>query len=739
MAPPQPEGLVGDSLTYSLPEGLFFDPDGRITTLTLTGPLPTGVTRSGLTLRGIPTQSGSFSLTATATDDRGGTISSPVILTISGLTAPSTTIVLAGSTTVCSGSSGLLSATDCTGILTWSNGSTGANILVTPVITTTYSATCSSAGQTIAAANTVTITVTPQPASPLITSTTICSGGSATLSAINCTGSLVWNTGTVSASLVVSPVTTTVYSATCQAGACSSEPGNGTVVVDAQPTASITGNLTSCSGQSTTLTASGGSIYRWNTGATTTVIEASTEGTYSVTVSNGTGCSAITSSNVSMFTPTSPNIAASSTAITVGQSVTLTASGCNGTVNWSTGSSGTRLVVSPSVSTTYSANCRLDSCSSASLPVLITVNHAPIVQTALSHQTVVASQSYSYTIDPTTFSDPDGQALTIMVSGLPPGLSFNGSTRVISGVPTTAGSTTITVTATDAGNLSVSTAFVLTVNPASFAITGVTLVNCQTLSAGQRSITFSPQYVGLTGQPVSFSVVNEMAPTTNSGPYTLNLYTDNASITLQAVQNGVSSSYVYNWLAACNGTLAPNQAPTVANTIPSQSGAVGQSFSFGIPDNIFADDDNVNNLTLSVSGLPSGLTFTSGTGNISGVPTTAGSTTITVTATDAGNLSISTPFVLTINTSSASFAITGVTLVNCQTLSVGQRSISFTPQYVGLNGQPVSFSVVNEMTPTTNSGPYTLNLYTDNASITLQAVQSGITSSFVYNWRSACP
>ena len=85
MAPPQLEGLVGDSLTYTVPEGLFFDPDGRITQLTLTGLLPAGLTRSGLTINGTPTQSGTFTLTATATDDRGSSVSSPVVLIVSGL------------------------------------------------------------------------------------------------------------------------------------------------------------------------------------------------------------------------------------------------------------------------------------------------------------------------------------------------------------------------------------------------------------------------------------------------------------------------------------------------------------------------------------------------------------------------------------------------------------------------------------------------------------------------------
>jgi hypothetical protein len=40
-------------------------------------------------------------------------------------------------------------------------------------------------------------------------------------------------------------------------------------------------------------------------------------------------------------------------------------------------------------------------------------------------------------------------------------------------------------------------------------------------------------------------------PTMNAGPYSLNLYTDNPTISLRAEQNGVVTTYAYNWLAAC--------------------------------------------------------------------------------------------------------------------------------------------------------------------------------------------
>ncbi len=72
------------------------------------------------------------------------------------------------------------------------------------------------------------------------------------------------------------------------------------------------------------------------------------------------------------------------------------------------------------------------------------------------------------------------------------------------------------------------------------------------LSAGQRRVSFNPRYAGLDGSPVSFSVDNELLPTTDAGPYSLDLYTDNPVITLRAVQSGVSSTFSYGWLAACS-------------------------------------------------------------------------------------------------------------------------------------------------------------------------------------------
>jgi hypothetical protein len=77
------------------------------------------------------------------------------------------------------------------------------------------------------------------------------------------------------------------------------------------PTPSISGNTTICAGNSTTLTASGGTTYNWsnNLGNNASVTVApSVNTTYSVTVSNANGCSAFASVTVTVKQPSSSTI-----------------------------------------------------------------------------------------------------------------------------------------------------------------------------------------------------------------------------------------------------------------------------------------------------------------------------------------------------------------------------------------------------------------------------------------------
>jgi len=109
---------------------------------------------------------------------------------------------------------------------------------------------------------------------------------------------------------------------------------------------------------------------------------------------------------------------------------------------------------------------------------------------ALSAQQNVVGAAASVTA---TATDPDGNPLTFSATGLPNGISINGTTGVMSGTPTTVGTFTVTVAAGNAGGFSASTTFtwtILAVVPqvtslsAPIATAGVAVSYAPTFNAG---------------------------------------------------------------------------------------------------------------------------------------------------------------------------------------------------------------------------------------------------------------
>ena len=101
---------------------------------------------------------------------------------------------------------------------------------------------------------------------------------------------------------------------------------------------------------------------------------------------------------------------------------------------------------------------------------------------------------------------------------------------------------------------------------------------------------------------------------------------------------------------------APNNAPTVARSIPNQAATVGTAFSYTFPENTFVDADADDTLSYTATrpdgtALPSWLTFTPGTRTFSGTPAAAdtGTVSVKVTASD-GMASVSDTFIITVST-----------------------------------------------------------------------------------------
>jgi hypothetical protein len=146
----------------------------------------------------------------------------------------------------------------------------------------------------------------------IIGSNYICEENDVTLSVTNATNavSYLWSNGATTSSIIVDQPGSYFVKVTF---------ANGTSIISAPfavadflTSAGITGSNSFCSGTTNTLTATGGSTYLWNTGATSASINVTTPGTYSVTISNSNGCSIVkelvVTSYVCTYCPASNNL-----------------------------------------------------------------------------------------------------------------------------------------------------------------------------------------------------------------------------------------------------------------------------------------------------------------------------------------------------------------------------------------------------------------------------------------------
>jgi uncharacterized repeat protein (TIGR01451 family)/gliding motility-associated-like protein len=275
-------------------------------------------------------------------------------------------IITCGKMEICPGESVVLTGHECEGVVTWSNGQTGTSITVSPVVTTSYSAKCvvGTCESPMSEQHTIKV-IKPEP--PLITSNkiTVCPGGTATLTAVNCVGTVKWSNGATGSSIVVTLNASRSFTATCMTEACESGESNVVTLNVVTPTAPIISSdkTVVCSGETVNLRATGcAGIVQWSNGMTGASIDVKPTATTNYTaVCKIDECSSASSNTVTINVNTSgtpPVISASKTAICAGEEVTLAATGCIGTVTWSNGMEGASIKVSPTANTSYSAICK---------------------------------------------------------------------------------------------------------------------------------------------------------------------------------------------------------------------------------------------------------------------------------------------------------------------------------------------------------------------------------------------
>ncbi|GAB3247364.1 hypothetical protein GCM10027347_02920 [Larkinella harenae] len=235
---------------------------------------------------------------------------------------------------------------------------------------------------------------------------------------------------------------------------------------------------------------------------------------------------------------------------------------------------------------------------------------APVVAQPMNDQTYAVGQSLTLTIPLETFLA--STALEISVSTLPEGLRYDKGNRTIAGTPTKAGTTTVTVTATDERGAKAEDSFVITVQKpaeAPLAMLSPTL-NCQN---GQLTI----RTEGGNGGALSYSI-RGVADWKSDPTFTLAQdKLKGANLTLLARQGDreVSLAYTTNCTTPGSSTLAD------------QTIMVGQSYSYQLP-------DAGTGVSYTVSGLPDGLQYTAANRTIAGVPLKAGTTVLAIKAVD---------------------------------------------------------------------------------------------------------
>jgi len=282
------------------------------------------------------------------------------------------TALISGSNSICSGSSATLSSVSI-GTYQWNTGATTSSISPSPNAPTIYSLTVSNGS--CSSNTTFTVDVTNTPVAIITGSNSVCLGSFVTLSSTSI-GNYQWNTGATTSSIQVSSTTQTVYSLTVANGICNANV-TFTLNVNPLPTALISGTNSLCSGNNTTLTATGGSNYLWNNGTTSsTLLISPTSGSiYSVTVSNGS-CTDVSTFSLTVNLSPVLNVTGQ-TSICEGDSSVLSATGA-ATYSWNYGSTLSFITVVPTTHTSYTITGTSSSGCSAVSVTSISVMTIPV-------------------------------------------------------------------------------------------------------------------------------------------------------------------------------------------------------------------------------------------------------------------------------------------------------------------------------------------------------------------------
>ncbi len=286
----------------------------------------------------------------TAGTTTGGVVSGNGLVVITytpGGNPPATPSVITGPISACAGALGLVFSIPPVPFATTYNwiAPTGSTIVSGQGTNTIVVNLGSSSGNvSVTAGNacgsslpsTLAITIIPPPILTVTSSaSTICLGGSSTLS-VSGSSTYTWQPGNlIGSTIVVSPLSNTTYTVTGTSSiGCVSVD---TITITVNPLPLVTANATAailCAGNSVTLTGGGASTYTWNNNVIDAISFVPTAtSTYIVTGTDANGCINTATTTVTINPLPTVTATSSSASVCTGGSVTLTGGGAS-TYTW---------------------------------------------------------------------------------------------------------------------------------------------------------------------------------------------------------------------------------------------------------------------------------------------------------------------------------------------------------------------------------------------------------------------